>query len=99
MPRRKRFTSCRVRSMNGVIGYIREKRFDTWIQGYVRHVLAAQSAPRVEGPRHLLFAFCDHHEPLWNEVSEAQADARVRFWAEEYPKLTAEFRDADGRPP
>ncbi len=85
--------------MNAVLDYFREKRFDTWIEGYARHALANRDAPRVEGPRHLLFAFCDHWEPLWNNVSEEQADARVRFWAEEYPRLAAEFHDADGRSP
>jgi hypothetical protein len=85
--------------MNAVLDYFREKRFDTWIGGYTRHVLANRRAPRLEGPRHLLFCFCDHWEPLWNKVTEAQADARVRFWGEEYPRLAAEFRDADGRSP
>ena len=85
--------------MNAVLDYFREKRFDTWIEGYARHVLTNRKAPRVSGPRHLLFCFCDHWEPLWNKVTEAQADARVRFWAEEYPKLAAEFRDADGLGP
>ncbi len=85
--------------MNAVLDYFREKRFDTWIEGYARHALANREAPRVSGPRHLLFAFCDHWEPLWNQVTEAQADARVRFWEAEYPRLAAEFRDADGRSP
>ena len=82
-----------------MLSYFREKRFDTWIEGYTRHVVHNRRPPPVAGPRHLLFAFCDHWEPLWNQVSEAQADARVRFWAEEYPRLAAEFRDADGRSP
>jgi hypothetical protein len=85
--------------MNAVLRYFREKRFDTWIEGYGRHVLGRRAAPRVAGPRHLIFAFCDHWEPLWNKVSEPQADARVRFWADAYPRLAAEFRDADGRSP
>lgn len=87
---------CRV---HAVFHYLREKRFDTWVGGYVRHVLGQRYDPPVDGPRHLVFAFCDHWEPLWNQVSEAQADARVRFWDEQYPKLAAEFRDADGRSP
>ena len=85
--------------MKALVDYFREKRFDTWIEGYARHLLENARAPTVEGPRHLLFAFCDHYEPLWNLVGEAQADARVRFWAEEYPELAAGYRDADGRAP
>jgi hypothetical protein len=82
-----------------VLAYLREKRFDTWLGGYARHALENAAPPRVSGPRHVLFAFCDHWEPLWNEVSEAQAAARVRYWAEHYARLAAEFRDADGRRP
>jgi hypothetical protein len=85
--------------MNALVSYFREKRFDTWIEGYARFIVENRRPPPVEGPRHVLFAFCDHWEPLWNDVEKAQADARVRFWAEEYPRLASEFRDADGRSP
>ncbi len=85
--------------MRAVVNYFREKRFDTWIEGYARRSFEQRSAPRYEGTRHLLFAFCDHHEPLWNNVGDAQADARVGLWSDRYPKLCSEFRDADGRPP
>src|SRR5690348_3556392 len=85
--------------INRVRSYLHEKRFDTWIEGYARHVLARRNAPRAIGTRHLIFAFCDHHEPLWNAPSEAQADARVEFWVDNYPKLAREFTDADGHHP
>lgn len=57
-----------------------------------------------DGPRHLLFAFCDHYEPLWKlpaGTAEAAAigEARVAAWHEGYPKMAAPFRDADGYPP
>ena len=32
---------------------------------------------RVDGPRHLLFAFCDHYEPLWGDAP-ASVGARAR---------------------
>jgi hypothetical protein len=51
------------------------------------------------GLRHLLFAFCDHHEPLWGGAGLDQGRARVRTWVEGYPTLANEFHDADGRPP
>jgi len=56
------------------------------------------------GPRHLLFAFCDHYEPLWKlpaDTSAAHATglARVAAWQTGYPAMAQEFRDADGRPP
>jgi hypothetical protein len=51
-----------------------------------------------EGPKHLLFALCDHYEPLWGGAPDDVGVARVDFWAERYAQL-AEFRDANGRPP
>jgi hypothetical protein len=82
--------------MLGVVNYFKQKHFETWIGGYARHLLERRRAPKPSGPRHLLFAFCDHWEPLWNNVSEEAASARVKAWAEGYPRLSAEFRDADG---
>jgi hypothetical protein len=46
----------------------------------------------------LLFALCDHYEPLWGGAPEDVARARVDAWAETYPAF-AEFRDSNGRPP
>lgn len=54
---------------------------------------------RGSGPRHLLFAFCDHYEPLWGGATHEVGAARVRFWRERYARLADGFRDADGRPP
>ncbi len=51
-----------------------------------------------EGPIHLLFALCDHYEPLWGGAPEAVGRARVDAWAERYASL-GEFRDSNGRPP
>jgi hypothetical protein len=70
-----------------------------WLGGYARHLVRQALARRTRGPRHVLFALCDHFEPLHGEVSQAVGAARVRAWALGYPKLAAEFRDADGRPP
>jgi hypothetical protein len=82
-----------------VLAKLIRKNLHTWIPGYVRWLTGRVRAPRVEGPRHLLFAFCDHYEPLNGGVSAEVGEARVRFWEDEYPRLAAEFRDADGRPP
>src|SRR5688572_528873 len=55
--------------------------------------------PRPAGPRHVLFALCDHFEPLWGDATVEQGRERVRAWHRDYPVLAAGFRDADGRPP
>jgi hypothetical protein len=46
----------------------------------------------------LLFALCDHYEPLWGHAPDDVGRARVDVWAERYPRLD-EFRDENGRPP
>jgi hypothetical protein len=46
----------------------------------------------------VLFALCDHYEPLWGGASDEVGRARVDAWADRYAAL-AEFRDSNGRPP
>lgn len=70
-----------------------------WVGGYARHVARRALQPRVAGPRHLLFALCDHFEPLWNGASLRVGEERVRAWSEGYPRLAEGFRDAGGRAP
>lgn len=79
--------------------YLTEKNLDAWLGGYARHLARNVVKPAVRGPRHLLFAICDHYEPLWDTSTVAIGDARVRAWAEGYPAICGRFRDADGRPP
>lgn len=89
----------------GALGYVREKNLGRWTGGYARW-LARSAVPRARvaldsrsGPRHLLFSFCDHYEPLWRNVDAKQGWERVRAWLEGYPALVAGFRDADGHSP
>jgi len=79
---------------------IAEKQLHRWMGGYVKHLVGRLAAPApANGPRHLLFAFCDHYEPLWKDASKQQGDARVDYWVDNYPRMANGFRDADGRPP
>ncbi|MBI2392729.1 MAG: hypothetical protein HYV09_24300 [Deltaproteobacteria bacterium] len=80
-----------------MLGGLRRKNLHTWLGGWLRSLADRRSA--APGPRHLLFALCDHWEPLWGYASREVADARVRFWREEYPRMAERHRDADGRPP
>lgn len=54
---------------------------------------------RHDGPRHILFAMCDHYEPLHGGAPISRGEQRVAAWEERYPPLADEFRDADGKKP
>jgi len=56
------------------------------------------SAPS-DRPIHILLSICDHYEPGNGGAPAERADGRVRNWVEQYPKLLANFKDSDGRPP
>jgi len=83
---------------------LKGKNLGVWTAGYARWL--AESAPRRasallphSGPRHLLFAFCDHFEPMWKNQDWDRGAERVRAWHHGYPVMAGPFRDADGRPP
>ncbi len=83
--------------------WVKGKNLHTWTAGYARW-LAGSAVPRARaalpgGPRHLIFAFCDHYEPLWKNDDRARGWERVRAWLHGYPAMVGPFRDADGRPP
>ena len=83
-----------------LLARLRDKHLDKWLGGWARHRFTRAREPRhSDGPRHLLFAFCDHYEPLWKGADDAHGRARVAAWREGYPTLARHFRDADGRPP
>jgi hypothetical protein len=89
----------------GIVARVREKNLGAWTAGYARWAVRsslprARAAVRRDGaPRHLLFAFCDHYEPLWRTQDRALGTARVQQWLDRYPALAGKFRDADGNPP
>lgn len=85
---------------------IRSKNFDRWILGYATdRISKAVSRLRCKsnGMRHVMFALCDHYEPLWAGTNgKASFDVgmrRVDRWHTDYPKLADRFRDSDGVAP
>jgi hypothetical protein len=81
-----------------VLSRLRKKNLHQWLPDYSRHLLRRARTPRVRGDAHLLFALCDHYEPLHGHADDATGLARVDAWTHGYPAL-GEFRDANGRPP
>jgi hypothetical protein len=84
--------------MGQMLGRLRKKNLHTWIGGYGLHRAQRLLAPHAPAPRHLIFALCDHFEPLWGKPSRAVGRARVLAWRSSYPSLAESFRDAHGRP-
>jgi hypothetical protein len=82
-----------------MLARVRSKNLGTWLGAWIRDRARGALRPRVAGPRHLIFAVCDHYEPLWGGAPLETGRARVRAWTEGYPACFGEFRDADGRPP
>lgn len=80
-----------------MLSRLRKKNLHQWLRDYARHLARRARTPH-HGGRHLLFALCDHYEPLWGGAPDTVGRARVDTWAENYPRL-AQFRDSDGRPP
>jgi hypothetical protein len=89
----------------GPLGTLGRKEMHLWLGAWLRDRAKKELARRrreAEGrgkTRHLLFAICDHYEPLHGSVDLARGAQRVDAWRTEYPKLANAFRDADGRPP
>jgi hypothetical protein len=81
-----------------VLSRLRKKNLHYWIRDYGRHLVRRARTPQPTDSRHILFALCDHYEPLWGGAPDDVGHRRVDAWAERYPAL-GEFRDSDGRPP
>jgi hypothetical protein len=71
------------------------KALDIWLPAWFGREKHGQ---RALGTRHVMIAVCDHFEPF-HGVGQPEALARVETWQRELPRITAEFRDADGAPP
>lgn len=71
---------------------------DRWLLSYLADA-GRRRSPRRDEAVHLLLCICDHYEPKGGAASPDVARARVRRWAEQYPRRFAAFHDSDGRPP
>ena len=78
---------------------LRGKNLHLWLGDYARSFIDRERRAATTLPRHLLFAFCDHFEPLWGHASFARGEERVRAWGSRYPVLAQRYRDADGLHP
>jgi hypothetical protein len=80
-----------------LIVFIRRRNMHVWLGSYIKQ---DWRAPVPAGTtRHLMFCFVDHYEPQWKRPSYEIECQRVQRWLDDYPKLCAGLRDADGRAP
>jgi hypothetical protein len=79
-------------------GAFRRKGLHRWLGEYIR-TRHLRRDRRADEPIEVLFAVCDHYEPLRGGVSIAKGRQRVQQWVDEYPKLFERFRDSAGQPP
>ena len=91
-------TVCVAGSAVGALWFLRRKELNRWLGTYVSSPSRRQD-PDADDDVHVLLCVADHYEPRWGEPTAEVADARVRNWVENYPRLFSRFRDADGRPP
>jgi hypothetical protein len=74
---------------------IRKKHMHLWLGHYLKRKLSSKD--EVTGPKHIMFCFVDHYEPMWGkDVSYEQECTRVERWYLEYPAVAKKFTDSDG---
>jgi hypothetical protein len=78
---------------------LRSKQLDRLLPALLRDRLGRSRGQRGVRPRHVLFALCDHFEPLWGKASDAVGNVRVERWMSGYPAIARRFRDSNGRHP
>jgi hypothetical protein len=83
----------------GPVRALTQKETHLWVGGWLRDRAERALWPKANGTKHLLFAICDHYEPLHGRASLDVGKARVRAWHGRYPEVAKRFTDADGRHP
>src|SRR5205823_2741907 len=83
----------------GPLKKIGQKELHLWMGAWLKDRARKMLSPPVDGTRHLLFALCDHYEPLHGDAPMSVGLERVRAWSDGYPKVAERFRDANGRRP
>ena len=77
---------------------LRDKNLETWLKGYLAHKRIKLFTPKPK-KKHLLFAVCDHYEPLWGKPNHSQGLSRVQAWTERYESAFSQYKDAYGHSP
>ncbi len=87
------------RSLPWPLRKIGAKEIHLWAGSWMRDRAAKAVAKKPTGTRHLLFAICDHYEPLLGGATRDVGLARVAAWRTRYPEMAKRYHDATGRSP
>ncbi|PCJ27283.1 MAG: hypothetical protein COA96_03610 [SAR86 cluster bacterium] len=69
------------------------KNIHIWLHSYATRQI---ELPNKDEPVHIIFTFCDHFEPGWNQATYEEEVARVDRWCEQYADMASKHKDADG---
>ncbi len=87
------------RALPGPLRKLGAKELHLWVGAWLVDRARKLARPRRAGTKHLLFALCDHYEPLHGNASMDVGIERVRAWRTRYPEMAKRFSDHAGRPP
>lgn len=87
------------RALPGPLRKLGAKELHLWVGAWLYDRARKLATTRAQGTKHLLFALCDHYEPLHGNASMEVGIERVRAWRTRYPEMAKGFRDHSGRPP
>jgi hypothetical protein len=82
-----------------MLARLRSKNLHRWLGGWLAESARRAARGSFDGTRHLIFALCDHYEPLWKGATPEEGRARVQAWLEKYEQVFGGFRDSEGRAP
>jgi hypothetical protein len=82
------------------LGYwqLHRRSLDRWLFPYLLQA-SRRRVPHKGEPVHVLLCIADHFEPKLGKAPPDVASRRAERWRTNYPRLFAQFRDSDGRPP
>lgn len=89
-----------------------KKNIHIWFSSYITSLLCKNDSTQTEyassksyntdkknGPKHIMFCFVDHFEPMWRRPSYETEVSRIRTWKDRYPVMAGKHKDADGKNP
>ncbi len=82
-----------------LVVFIRQRNIHVWLRAWMRQDWRAKQPVPAGTTKHVIFCFVDHYEPQWKKPSYEVECQRVQRWLDDYPRLCAGLKDADGREP